>query len=393
MSRVLRPQVAIAGAGPAGLVLANVLRRAGIDTCVFEQRSRRAVENHARAGLVEHRVAEYLAKHGLAGPLRRGGTRHGWCDVVVGGERVRVDYGARSGHQHWIYPQQFLVRDLLAALDEVGGTPRFDSPVLGVDLAGPRPRLHGPGFEVESDYVIGCDGARGALAAAFPSGGVQRRYPYDWLTMLADLTDPVEGIRYAVHERGFAGMMPRSGPIGRLYLEVPADEDVLAWPSERMLDQLALRLGTDSARPGIVRIREAGVLRMRSGIAETSRHGRAFLAGDAAHLLTPSGAKGMNLAIADAADLAESLVRCYRTGDATTLDGYAERRRAHAERTLAFSEELLHLLHLPPGAEDPDAELLARLARVNQLAAPGPEAERFAADYVGSGELPLGLPS
>lgn len=397
MSAGLRTQVAIVGAGPAGLVLANVLHRAGIDVRVFEQRSREHLEKQARAGLVEHRVVEYLRRQGLADRLLAEATRHGWCDVVVSGERFRLDYAALSGgDRHWIYPQQLLLRDLLAALDGTGAEPHFECPVLGADLAtGARPRLQGPGFEVDCEYVIGCDGARGAVARSFPQGvggNVQRRYPYDWLTMLADLSAPVEGIRYAVHERGFAGMMPRSGPIGRLYLEVPADEPLAGWTPTRMCEQLDLRLGTDSARPEILRIRDADVLRMRSGIADVMQRESAFLAGDAAHVLTPSGAKGMNLAIADAADLAESLVRRYRDGDAGTLAGYGDRRREHAAHTLGFSEELLNLLHLPPEAADSAAELGTRRSRVRELAGDSPDAVRFAKAYVGSGELPLGMP-
>lgn len=388
MSGVQRTEVAIVGAGPAGLVLANVLRQAGIDALVIEQRSREEVETSARAGLVEHRVVEYLRRWGLADRLLADATWHGWCDVVVSGERIRLDYAARSGgDHHCVYPQQLLLRDLLAALDDADRVPRFDSPVLDVDL-GSRAgvRLRCAGFEVDADYVVGCDGARGVVSRSFPGdpGDVRRRYPYDWLTMLAELTAPVGGIRYAVHERGFAGVMPRAGRLGRLYLEVPADDDLAHWPAARLREQLDVRLGDDV---GIVEVHEPGILRMRSSITHTARHRRAFLAGDAAHVLTPSGAKGMNLAIADAADLAHSLVRLYRDDDATPLDGYAERRRAQARHALGFSEDLLHLLHLPPDATDPAAELRSRRAQAQRLGAETPEAARFARDYVGSGEL------
>lgn len=387
MSRVLRTTVAIVGAGPAGLVLANVLHRAGIDALVIEQRSREAVRDQARAGLVEHRVVEYLRRWGLADRLLTDGTWHGWCDVVVSGERIRLDYAAHSGgDHHCVYPQQLLLRDLLAALDDADRTPRFDSAVLDVDLtSATRARLRCAEFEVDADRVVGCDGARGIVSRSFPEdSGVQRRYPYDWLTMLADLTAPVGGIRYAVHERGFAGMMPRAGKQGRLYLEVPADEDVTRWPAARLREELQVRLGEDA---GIVDVGLPGVLRMRSRIARTSRHKRAFLAGDAAHVLTPSGAKGMNLAIADAADLADSLVRLYWDDDATAVAGYADRRRAQARHALRFSEDLLHLLHLPPDVTDPAAELGSRRARAHRLSSPTPEAERFARTYVGSGKL------
>ncbi|MFR9727947.1 FAD-dependent monooxygenase [Saccharopolyspora sp. MS10] len=390
MSGVRRTQVAVVGAGPAGLVLANVLHRRGVDALVLERRSRWHVENHARAGLVEHRVAEHLRRWGLADRMSAEATRHGWCEVVVDGEQFRVDYEAGSGGlQHWIYPQQFLLRDLLGSLDAVDRTPLFEQAVREVDLTGPRPLVRADGIEVECEHVIGCDGTRGAVARAFPERhGVRRRYPYDWLTVRAELTGPVEAIRYAVHEQGFAGLMPRAGSTARLYLQVPADEDLARWPESRIREQLDLRLGTD--RPDVVRIEEIDVLRMRSGIAADFRCGRAFLAGDAAHLLTPSGAKGMNLAIGDAADLADALAQLHVDGDGAALDGYADRRRAEAARALAFSENLLHLLHIPPGGGD--SALRYRRRRIREIAANGPAAERFARAYVGAGRL-VGLPA
>jgi len=394
----VRTRIAVVGAGPAGLVLSNVLHQAGIEHRVLERRTREEVENTPRAGLVEHRVVEYLRRQGLADHLLVEGTQHGWCDVVCGGERFRLDYdGLTGGDRHWIYPQQLLLRDLLGELDKLDRAPDFETPVERVQLRpGTGAVVHGPGFELDCDYVIGCDGAQSAVAECFPaaaSSNVQHRHPYDWITILADLTAPVEGIRYAIHENGFAGMMPRAGSFGRLYLQAPADDDLARWPEERLRAELDLRLGVDAQRPGVERLREVDVLRMRSGIARSLRWGSALLAGDAAHVLTPSGAKGMNLAIADAADLAESLVRRYRDRDGTALASYGSRRRAHARRILGFSEELLGLLHLPPESADPAGELEARRRRVRELAGSGPEAERFAREYVGSGELPMPAPA
>lgn len=389
--RTLRTQVAIVGAGPAGLVLAAVLRQSGVDALVLEQRARGDVEHQYRAGVIEHRVVEYLRDRGLAGRLLSEGARHGWCDVVVDGEPVRIDYGALTGVQHWIYPQHMLVQDLLAELDAAGRPPLFDSPVTEVDpgLDGP-PRLRGPGFEVVAEHVVGCDGVQSAVLRSFPEQGEHRQHPYGWLTAIAELTAPVDGIRYAVHECGFAAVMPRSGPLARLYLQVPAGEDPASWSHERLLDQLELRLGADPGRPRVAEVLETDVLRLRSGIAPSFHYGRTLLAGDSAHVLTASGGKGMNLAIGDAADLADSLVRHHR-GDPSGLAGYDRRRRAHAANTLAFSEEMLELMHLSP-AEDPAAQLRDRRERVERLAGTGPEAVRFAGQYVGAGQLPIGVP-
>lgn len=393
----MRTKVAVIGAGPAGLVLSNVLHQAGIEHRVLEQRTREHVENTSREGLLEHRVVEYLRRRGLADRLLVEGAQHGWCDVVCSGERVRLDCDALTGgDRHWIYPQQFLLRDLLVELDKAGRLPEFESPAHRVELrSGEGAVVQGPGFELACDYVIGCDGARSVVGECFPaatSTHAQHRHPYDWITVLADLTAPVDGVRYAIHENGFAAMMPRTGSSGRLHLQAPAGDDLARWPEDRLRAELDLRLGADSERPGIARLHEVDVLRMRSGIARSLRWGGALLAGDAAHLLTPAGAKGTNLAIADAADLAEALVRRYRRHDGTALASYGARRRAQARRTLGFSEELLELLHLPPGA-DTASELATRRRRLRDLSGTGPEAVRFAREYVGSGALPMPAPA
>ncbi|MFJ4680009.1 FAD-dependent monooxygenase [Kitasatospora sp. NPDC088783] len=393
--------VAIVGAGPAGLVLAHALRRAGVDAAVHERLSRAELEATARAGVLEHRVVEYLRALGLADRLAAEGERHGRCEISCLGERVVVDYGALSGGvRHWVYPQQLLVRDLIAAYERDGGTIAFGSPVLAVapDRAG-HPVLRTAGGELRARYAVGCDGARGVVAAAFPDGaaGPERRYPYDWLTVLARIDRPVAAVRYAVHADGYAGMMPRTADVGRFYLEVPAGERVEGWPPDRIRAELARRLGLGGGDPRPGELLETGVLRMRGRVARRMRHGRLLLAGDAAHTVTPSGAKGLNSAVADAADLAGALLAELRAeggdgeGGGAALEGYQERRLAAAWRTQEFSDRLLDLLHLPAGLppEQREFALRLRLERIRRIARPGPEAAEFARAYAGAGALPV----
>ncbi|GAA4982035.1 4-hydroxybenzoate 3-monooxygenase [Yinghuangia aomiensis] len=380
--------VVVVGAGPAGLVLANVLHRAGVPVEVLERRSRAEVETQARAGLVEHRVVEYLREHGLADGLLAAAGRHDWCEFRVLGERFRVPYGELSGGAgHRVYPQQFLVRDLIASLEAVGGAVRFGTPALAVETAGERLRVHGADRVREAEYVVGCDGPDSLVARAFPAGSVvERRYPYDWLTVLAEVDRPVDGVRYALHEAGFAGMMPRTPRLARCYLQVPADADSAAWPETRITEQLLVRLGVAAEDPRLGAVVESSMLRLRGRVRERLCADRLFLAGDAARVLTPAGPKGMNSAVADVADLADCLVRRYRDGDADGLAGYERRRREASWAAQEFSDRLLDLLHLPPDAATAFT-LRLRRQRIARLAAPGPEAEAFARVYAGAGRL------
>ncbi|KDN82670.1 FAD-dependent monooxygenase [Kitasatospora cheerisanensis] len=387
--------VAIVGAGPAGLVLAHVLHRAGIAVTVHERQSRAAVESAARAGVLEHRVVEYLRALGLADRLTAEGERHGRCEITCLGENVLVDYGVLSGGvRHWVYPQQLLLRDLIAGYERDGGAIAFERPVRSVTAdADGRPVLDTADGPLRAEYAIGCDGAHSVVAAAFPDGdtGPGRRYPYDWLTVLARISRPVEQIRYAVHADGFAGMMPRTADVGRFYLEVPADEDPAGWDERRIRAELGRRLELGGEDPALGALLETGMLRMRGRVAHRMRAGRLLLAGDAAHTVTPSGAKGLNSAVADAADLAACLLAELLDGDPTGLDGYQRRRLDAAWQTQEFSDQLLDLLHLPAGLPPAQREfaLRLRLERIRRIAAPGPEGAAFALAYAGAGELPL----
>ncbi|GAA2097519.1 4-hydroxybenzoate 3-monooxygenase [Streptomyces albiaxialis] len=390
-----RVRVAVVGAGPAGLVLANVLLSAGVPVEVVERQPREALERHARAGLVEHRVAAYLRAHGLAHGLLADGVRHGWCDFLCEGERVRIDYAARTGGTaHWVYPQHLLVADLVRAFEERGGTIHFGRPARDVEEPEPgRPRVRCDGLLVEADAVAGCDGHRGVTRRAVPRrvrGDLSVRYASDWLTALAEVDRPPEGVTYGLHHRGFAGMMPRTARLARCYLQIPAGGSAAEWPASRVREELRRRL--DAARhglPRVGRIEETGVLRMGSTISRELRHGHVFLAGDAAHRLVPAAAKGMNTAVADAAHLAEALTLFCRTGERAALDSYSARRTAQIWRTQEFADRLMDLLTVDQSATVRARRFALRLKRerLRRLAEPGDAAADFAVQYAGQGPL------
>ncbi|MFF4033753.1 FAD-dependent monooxygenase [Streptomyces sviceus] len=384
----------IVGAGPAGLVTAAVLAAAGIDHVVVERQSRAHIEGRARAGLLEHRTVEYLKSQGLAGRLLTEGRRAGWSDFQVLGERMRLDYAETTGgFRHWVYPQHLLIRDLCDELAASGRPPIFSTPVrelTGLDESTARIRCEG--LDIDCDYVIGGDGSQGvahkALAAAGGPVSAALRYPYETLTMLAEVDRPTEGVTYTLAERGFVGMMPRTATISRVHLQIPHGDTPADWSADRIRAELAARLGEFT--PGAPRfgaLTEQRMLLMRGHIAGSMRHGRLLLAGDAAHLLTPFGGKGANLAVADAALVAEGLIRHYKDGDDHGLDTYSDRRLREVWEVQEFSDRLLRLVLQPDGLTPAERVFLLRMKRatVESLTRPGWQSTAFAHQYVGSG--------
>lgn len=381
-------QVGIIGAGPAGLVLAHALHRAGISCVLVERGTREDVEQRSRAGLLEHRTVDHLRRAGLADGLLAKASQHHWCEFRCLGRSVRVDYAALSGgRRHWIYPQQALVRDLMDQLpDELM---HFGSPVseiAGTDST--RPVIRTEDMEITCDYVAACDGSLGAGRSHLLAAGatlLERPYEYRWLAVLAEVDRPVDGIVYAVNANGFAGMMPRTSRMARYYLQCPLTDTLEDWPPTRTAKELSRRLGPETEPlPTADAITDTQLLDMRAQLIDPPTLGHLFLAGDAAHTLTPSGAKGMNLAIADAVDLAESLKESL-DGAKDRLNTYAHRRTKEAWQTQEFSDRLLRLLHLTPEeSTHPTFPLNLRLTTITTLAEPGPHARAFAQEYAGS---------
>lgn len=396
----LRTKVGIIGAGPAGLVLANVLTRSGIDCVVVEHRTREHVEGRARAGFLEHRIVEHLRHHGLAQRLEAEAIRHVRCEFRCGGRRFSVPYGELSGgKEHFVYPQQNLVRDLIELLISAGGEVLFSHSAMALEGIGAgRPTVlcrpdravrsaNAPAdlLQIECDLVAGCDGYHGVARKAPPSGSLQafaKPYDFAWLTLLAEVPPATDEVVYALHDDGFAGWMPRTPGISRFYLQCPPSDVLDHWPDGRVWKELDHRLAVDGSadlRPGPVL--EKGILEMRSAVTEPMQWGPLFLAGDAAHILTPAGAKGMNLAIADAITLADAMIAYFLEREEVLLDSYSATRLPDVWQAQEFSDWLLQLLHRPAG--DDAFQQRLRLARLDLLDRASAFATLFAHRYVG----------
>jgi p-hydroxybenzoate 3-monooxygenase len=380
----------IIGAGPAGLVLGNVLRRAGIGSVILERSSREHIESRGRAGLIDHHTVQYLAEQGLADGLLTRGARHDSCEFRFGGNRFSVPYGKLTdGCAHQVYPQQFLVADLIESYLDGGGTIHFETPATAITGLDGRPVVDSGAGAITCDFVAGCDGFHGLSRSAIPADKIrvyERAHEFGWLAILAEAPPSTTEIIYALHPDGFAGHMLRTATVSRYYLQCPVADDPANWPDELIWSELHRRLATnDGWRLNEGPITEKAVLEMRSWVTEPMRYGNLFLLGDAAHIITPAGAKGMNLAIADARVLASALRSHYEQRDDQGLRDYSATCLERVWRAQEFSHWMLHLLHRPqvPTAEQ---EFLHRLqlARLTELAAGTEFAVGFAHNYVGA---------
>jgi p-hydroxybenzoate 3-monooxygenase len=315
-----RTQVGIVGAGPAGLVLALLLDRAGIESVVLESRSREHVEQRVRAGLLEQNTVEVLRELGVAARLDREGLVHHGIHLRRDGETRHIAITELTGRVVTIYGQQEVVKDLIAARAERGGELLFDVAEVAVEgVDGDSPRItyvhDGERRALDCDFIAGCDGFHGITRQAIPESARREYgviYPFSWLGILAEAPPSTEELIYGWHERGFALYTMRSNTVSRLYLQVPNDEPLAHWPDERIWAELQLRLaGEDGWRVAEGAILERGVTPMRSFVAEPLRWGRLLLAGDAAHIVPPTGAKGLNLAVSDVVIIAEGLKDFY----------------------------------------------------------------------------------
>ena len=386
----MKTQVGIVGAGPAGLTLARLLENAGIESVIVEARSREHCEGRIRAGVLEQGTVDLLRDAGVGARMDREGLVHQGISLQFDGERHRIPLSDLTGGRTIvIYGQTEVVKDLIAARLQSGLPLLFEGEGLGVDgLDGPRPRVRfrrdGIEQELECDVVAGCDGFHGCCRAAIPAGSLRefgREYPYGWLGILASVAPSIEELVYAHHERGFALLSLRSQSLSRYYLQCTPDENLDEWPDERIWAELQERTAVDGWTLAEGPILEKGITGMRSYVCEPLRHGRLFLAGDAAHIVPPTGAKGLNLAVQDVRLLAEALVRWYASGDEALLDAYSDACLRRVWRCEHFSWWLTTMLHLPPG-EDP-FDLRLQHAQLRYVTTSEAQARALAENYVG----------
>ena len=356
--RDIRTKVAIIGAGPAGMLLAHLLRQADVDCVVIERRDRAYVEGRVRAGVLEQITVDLMARLGLDARLRAEGLVHTGTKLACDGEIFRIDMAALTGGSSVVvYGQQEVMKDLFDAADARGLEIVFDADDVGLhDIASSHPyviwRRDGAEHRLDCDVIAGCDGFHGVSRGSIPTAALatfERVYPFGWLGVLADVPPCEHELIYSNHARGFALASMRSATRSRYYIQCGLDEDVADWPDERFWDELCARLGPE-AGARVVRgpSFEKSIAPLRSFVTEPMRYGRLFLAGDAAHIVPPTGAKGLNLAAADVAVLSEALVAFYRTGSDAELDRYSDRALARVWKAERFSWWFTGLTHRFP---------------------------------------------
>ena len=391
----MRTQVGIIGAGPAGLTLSHLLGRQGIDSVVLEARSREYVEARVRAGVLEQGTVDLLDETGVGERMHREGLVHEGIELRFDRTSHRIPFPELTGGRSiTLYGQQEVVKDLIAARLAAGGDVRFDVSDVRLDkVDSDEPvvsfRHRGEDVELHCDFVAGCDGFHGVSRDTIPKSELteyHREYPFGWLGILAAVAPSADEVTYTYTDRGFALMSLRSPQISRLYLQVDPDDDIANWPDRRIWDELHTRLAIDaewSLAEGP--ILEKGITAMRSFVVEPLRHGGLFLAGDAAHIVPPTGAKGMNLAIADVAVLADAIAHSYTTGSSTGLDEYSAIALRRVWRAQHFSWWMTSMLHTFPD-DDPYQRQL-QLSQLRYTVSSQAAATSLAENYVGLQEV------
>ena len=388
----MRTQVGIVGGGPAGLLLSHLLHLEGIESIVIERRSREGLETTVRAGVLEHGTAELLKEVGVGERMLREGSVHHGIELRFGGRGHRIDFGdLTEGLSITIYGQQEVVKDLIRARLEVDGKLLFEARAESVgDLDTDTPKIRflqdGQQEEISCDYVAGCDGSLGVCRTGIPENvrtEYTRTYPFGWFGILVQGPPSTEELIYTLHDRGFALVSTRSPEVQRLYFQCDPQDDVEVWPDERIWDELSTRLAThDGWELAGGQIFQKDIVQMRSFVCEPMQHGRLFLAGDAAHIVPPTGAKGMNLAVADIRVLAHALTEFYGSGNKELLDAYSEICLRRVWRAQRFSWWMTSMLHRFDRS-DP-FQLKVQQAELDYVTTSRAAATTIAENYVGA---------
>lgn len=387
-----RTQVGIVGAGPSGLMLGHLLHLGGIDSVIVEDRSEEHVIERVRAGVLEQGTVDLMHAVGVGDRLDRDGMRHEGIYLRFGGARHRIDFAALTGGRAiTIYGQNEVVKDLIAARRATERPLLFEASEVSVhELDSARPRIRfvhdGTDHELECDVIAGCDGFHGVCRPSIPASRVtmyEREYPFAWLGILADAAPACDEIMYSLSERGFALFSMRSTTVTRLYLQCAPDEDVNEWSDDRIWSELITRLRTsDGWEPNVGPILQKGVAPMRSFVLEPMRYGRLFLAGDAAHIVPPTGAKGLNLAMADVKRLADALDDFFTRQESRRLDAYSDRGLRRTWRAQRFSWWMTSMLHKQDG--DNPFDYRRQLAELDYLTSSTAAMTSLAENYVGT---------
>jgi p-hydroxybenzoate 3-monooxygenase len=388
----MRTQVAIIGAGPAGLTLAHLLHQQGIESVVLEHRDRAYVEGRVRAGVLEQGTVDLLNALGVGARMQREGLIHHGIHLQFSGERHRIDmHQLTGGRAITVYGQQEVVKDLIAARLEQGGPILFevaDVSLHGFDGERPSVYFHhgGESHELECDYIAGCDGFHGVSRQSIPPGVLsvyQKIYPFAWLGILAHAAPASDELIYAYHERGFALQSMRSPTVSRLYIQCPLDDQIEQWSDDQIWSELHARLDLDDGPPiNDGPIFERGITAFRSFVVAPMQYGRLFLAGDAAHTVPPTGAKGMNLAIADVQALGAALAARYQAGREDLLAGYSAHCLRRVWRAEHFSWWMTSMLHRFPDNDDGFQHQM-QLSQLRYTVSSRAAATSLAENYVG----------
>ena len=386
----MHTRVVIVGSGPSGLLLGQLLARAGIETLILERQSRAYVLGRIRAGVIEQGAVALLEAAGAAERLHREGLVHEGTEIIFGGQRHRIDFKALTGKIVTVYGQTEITRDLMDARDAIGAKTVYEAVDVSLhDLISNQPKVRykkdGVVYEVNCDYVAGCDGFHGVSRRSIPEDLIrayERVYPFGWLGVLVDQPPLSHELVYVNHERGFALCSMRSSTRSRYYLQCRLDENVEEWPDDRFYEELNRRLDAEGVRhlksgPSI----EKSIAPLRSFVAEPMRYGNLFLAGDSAHIVPPTGAKGLNLAASDVAYLSAALIERYQEKSTAGLDGYAAKALARVWKAERFSWQMTTMLHQFPESSGFDRKMQA--AELDYLFSSKAAQTALAENYVG----------